>query len=227
MAGAFSVEGASGVSTALANVAFTITIANAIAAGKLATLVFGGRESTATLLSVTDTRSNTWGVGVDSPASAGNTFISGAYANVTTTLQAGDTVVCTFSAAIGTGRAYWLESFTGAATSSPLDKFAVGVTSATTATTSQADEIAVGGCCCDTGTFTVPAGWTAFTTGQQDSGGGQARQAIAFYQILSATGTPTFTRTPVVDPTACLIMTFKAAAATATPHYMPLLGVGA
>lgn len=240
MALAYVGEIAAGVGTSAAATTFPMTLTAGASSGTLVVLSWASREAANGLVlsSVADSRSNTWAVAASIFNNTGSNISAIAYSVIGTALQIGDTVTATFSGNVGTGRCFWIENFSGsAAHASVLDKTATNDASTgppdgsgATGTLSQANEVLVA-CFCglSMGYTSISPSFTLFTTGAQSaSGAAQPRDGIAGYKIVGANDSVTAnTNTSSGNGPGCIASFKEAAAAGASIHYAPLLGVGA
>ncbi|MFI5339006.1 MAG: DUF2341 domain-containing protein [Candidatus Methylomirabilales bacterium] len=205
----------------------TITVGSNATAGNTVILVFVSRAATTTA-SVADSVGNTWTVDVG-PLNGNNdfVFIASTRQNVAT-LQNGNTVTVTLGAAPTSTCAAILEEFSGLQTSAGYVDVSNNATnggapyvSGTTATTSQASELAVTGFSLNhvTGfTITPDPVYSSFTTSTILPGGtGYPKDLVAQYRILSTTGTQSSTITTTNGGSSYqgMIVTYKAASCSA------------
>lgn len=182
-----------------------------VAAGSLIVVV-AGNSSSNNISSVTDSAGNTYAVDV----SATGTIRGGiASAPNCVALSSGSTITITFAAA-SSNRVGLAAGITGVATSA-IDKTASATgtsttpSSGSTATTTKADEIAIGMVCYDRNanpTFTEDA---LYTTIDSVIGGANVDRLNFAYQVLTSTGTPSYAPTQGASKQwSCAIATYKA-----------------
>lgn len=193
----------------------TIPVLTATTAGNF--LILGLRYSSVTsgvtISSVTDSKSNTWTVDKTS-SNTDYVHCAIASARLTTALTTSDTIVVAFSADSGAYVAAY--EFSGITVSSPADKNAQGnghtvtsVTAGATATTSQAVEMAVSVVATnqDLTSVSTPTGYTLRESSMAEQGMELATKA------LTSTGTETTTWSGTSGNWACVLQTYKGAAA--------------
>lgn len=233
------------VTTAGTGTTEVVTVASGCTAGHMVWGAVACRVTAGTTLTVTDSRGNTWTV--DGIANASTNFVA-VFSTLQDagTLQAGDTITLTWTAAPGNNRKIIIEEFSGQATSSRVDKTATNnvttsttsgnaINSGTTAATSQADELVVVAYCLDHGaggTDTKDASYSSFTTSQIAAGSssdGFLKTLFASYKIISSTGAQSsaITSSVTVNSYEGVIVTYKAAVAATVASTLALMGVGA
>lgn len=210
-----------------------------IAAGKLA-VVRGnyGSDTTTLISSITDSASNTWAVAlVQASTGDGFSFFLG-YSVLTSALSAGSVTINTSSIALA-GDLAWFDSDSGwVAQASVLDKThgnyasnTANWTSGATATTTQADELLVGGCVRFNvnGSTSTPSGSWTEESDRAVTHPAQGR-AVSQWQHVSSTGAYACDGTWSVGAefAVCGIATFKTAAGAAVvtnpvPVHIPFL----
>lgn len=163
-----------------------------------------GRNSGATLSSVTDSRGNTWTVDQQRQDAGSNNTLAQASCNLATALLNGDTVTLHWSASIGPSNLAELHEFSGIAASA-VDKTTTSFQSSTvtayscgpTATLSQATELGV----CTFGaalptTFAGSGSWNTLGSLMKTSGATSGDRGLGMvYQIVASTTALTATAT--------------------------------
>lgn len=225
MAIAYIGERAAGVLASITSTQVITPTANTVA-GHTLFLVFSMNNSTRTVTGVTDTAGgNTWAVDVSASANTRTVSICSVFLN--TAILTSHTITATLSGMSTSGNTWWLEEFSGVLSASFLDKTATAAwasgtaaDSGTTATTTQADEVAITGFCWGAAgaTFTDSSGYSAFTTGVQTS---SSMSGMSKYLIVSATGAQREQATVDSASGEGAIATYKAAAATQVLYSQP------
>lgn len=188
--------GTGGTGASAANT-YTITVpTGGVASGNTITVVTGRNGATALAVTITDTRGNTYVK--DLIASNGTAqHLEIWRAKIETALQAGDVITFQFETVTrhGSGVATEWQGFLDPV---PLDQTAIGSgasnapATGTTATTTQADELLLGGVCFDAAvTASAGTNYTGLATAQ--NGSTTRRYAFAEYRIVNATGAYTAT----------------------------------
>ncbi|MFI5338950.1 MAG: DUF2341 domain-containing protein [Candidatus Methylomirabilales bacterium] len=220
--GTLSINNGSGLTQA-------ISVASSATAGNTVILVFTARDTSTAGVSVADSKGNTWTIDGNGNVPLNNSndfvFIASTRQNVGT-LVTGNTVTVTFGTAPNSSRAAILEEFSGLQTSAGYVDVSNSATaggtpyvSGTTATTTQASELAVTGFSLNHvagNTITLDGTYSSFTTSTIQPGTTDAYQKdlAAQYKILSSTGAQSSTITDSANSSyQGMIVTYKAGCA--------------
>jgi len=213
---------------------FSFSFTSDITSGSLLVLnLIAGNADT--ISSITDNRSNTWTLAVNSSNPTVGERQSWLY-YVKNAASGATTVTVTYSGGMFPDSSYIAREYSGMDTAAPLDKtssandgssFVQTHSAGTTAATTQADELVVlGGGSSGSASPTFAAG-TGYGNGVEQKGFDSFTYGFLSDKTVVATGTQTgnFTSTSFVRGQG-FIGTFKAATTTVTTKKLTLLGVG-
>ena len=182
--------------SATADTSLSVTVgAGGVAAGNTMIVSFAINTTSASAVTVSDTKGNTYTQDANILNSAGSIRTLVFSAPVNTALVSGNTITVAYPSA--TTKAVSIYYVSGLVSASPADKSATATgndttpSSGTTATLSQANELcwgAIGGAYHATTTFTAGSGYTALTSSLGDGGSSSSSATIQpEYQIVSTT----------------------------------------
>ena len=182
--------------SATTDTSLSVTVgAGGVAAGNTIIVSFAINTTSASAVTVADTKGNNYTQDANILNSAGSIRTMVFSAPVTTALVSGNTITVTYPSA--TTKAVSIYYVSGLVSSAPADKSVAATgnsttpSSGSTATLSQANELcwgAIGGAYHATTTFTVGSGYTALTSSLGDGGSSSSSATIQpEYQIVSAT----------------------------------------